>query len=377
MAKKRANADEAKAPPTAPLNIRAWELIRAAIESYLGDRARDGMAESQALEVLVPADVRSQTRAVLESYQGSRRSYRIALLGQLAYGIESETHLDLTKRYPGARDGRGVGGRVGKLLAENHIVSVGDAYQNIGKNTANMVRGNFPEFDSVLRWAAESGRTKDELRALFRYCCWHIARTARPVLSMPEINQAKLKFASVMAMFEAMLSAPSGGAHQQFIAAALLEAREEQAGTRRHVETKNINASDQSARAAADVQLKTGTKVEEAFEVTANEWSEKVDGAGQKIKAYDLSRLHIVASVSDPAALLPDLATRTDDISVLELWGFFAVLVAELRRTGRAAALRRLYELLERHQPNTELVNDYVRLLGTHGLTTTASPPAS
>lgn len=277
--------------------------------------------------------------------------------------------MDLTKRPPGARGDTGVGGRVGKLLAENHIVSVGDAYQNIAKNTDNMVRGNFPEFDRALTWAAAS-QSKEELLAAFDYCCWHIARTARPVLPLPDINQAKLRFAPVMALFETMLQVPSGGSHQQFIAAALLEAREEQSGSGRYVETKNISASDHSSGAAADVQVKSGTRVDEAFEVTANEWSEKVDGAGQKIRAYDLSRLHIIAAVSDHAAMIQQLVTRPDDISVLELRGFFAALVAELRRAGRAAGLNRLYELLDRHQPNVELVNGYVRLLHEHGLVT-------
>lgn len=363
MAKKPTQGDELPA-----LNVRAWELIRAAVLDALGDPSRDGEPERQAPETRVPEEVRHDIGAVLGSYQGARKSYRIALIGQLAFGIESDEPLDLTRRPPGARGDSGIGGRVGKLLAEHHIVSVGDAYQNIAKNTDVMVRGNFPEFDRALAWAASA--PKDDLRAAFNYCCWHIARTSRPVLPLPEINQAKLRFATVMALFEAMLAVSSGGAHQQFIAAALLEAREGQLGTGRYVETKNISTSDRSAGAAADVQVKTGTRVDEAFEVTANEWSEKVDGAGQKIRAYDLSRLRIVAAVGDYAAMLQQLATRPDDISVLELRGFFASIVADLRRAGRAAALSRLYELLDRHQPEVQLVNNYVRLLEAHGLVT-------
>jgi hypothetical protein len=372
MAKKRTQADRSddQVPaPRPPLNIRAWELIRSTIQRYLDDLALDGATERIAFETRIAKEIQTQIGVVLESYQGARRSYRIALIGQLAYGIESDEPIDLTKRLPGTRGPGGVGGRVGKLLADNHIVSVGDAYQNIAKNTTNMVRGNFPEFDAVLTWASLAGRSTDELRVVFEYCCWHISRTARPVSPMPELDQGKLKFAVVMALFDSMLGMPSGGAHQQFITAALLEAREDQVGTGRYVETKDISTSDQSARAAADVQVKTGTRVDEAFEVTANEWSEKVDGAGPKIRTYDLSRLHIVAEVSDYASMLRDLATRPDDISVLELRGFFGALVAELRRAGRAAALKRLYELLDRHQLDVNLVNEYVRLLGVHGVT--------
>jgi hypothetical protein len=109
--------------------------------------------------------------------------------------------------------------------------------------------------------------------------------------------------------------------------------------------------------------------VEEAFEVTANQWNEKVDGAAQKMQAFDLPRLHIIAEVGDHAAMLHELAARPEDISVLELRGFFAAVTAELRKAGRAAALQRLYELLDRRQPDKELVNAYVRLLHSHGLT--------
>lgn len=356
-------------PDPLPLNVRAANLIQAAIQRFLDDPNLDGTEERQRLEQHLPEAIRDQLGAVLASYQGAGRSYRIALVGQLAYGIESEEPLDLTKRPPGARGATGVGGRVGTFLADRHIVAVADAYQNIAKNTENMVRGNFPEFDAVLVWASASGRTKTELLAAFHFACWHIARTARPVLPLPEIDPGKLQFVNVMTLFDVMLRIPSGGAYPQFITAALLEAREDQLGNKRHVETKNINASDQSSRSAADVQVKTGSRVDEAFEVTANDWSEKIDGAGQKIREYDLSRLHIVAGVADYAAMLRELATRPDDISVLELRGYFATLVAELRKIGRAAALKRLYELLDRNQQDPELVNGYVRLVREHGLT--------
>jgi hypothetical protein len=357
-------------PPRQPLNLRAWELIRKTVQHYLDNPTLDGSVEQTAF-LNVPEEVRGQIESVLNSYQGARKSYRIAMIGQFAYGLESESPLDLTQRQPGSRGDTGLGGKVGTLLAENHIISVADAYQNVAKNTDNMARGNFAEFDASLRWA--NGAAKDSLRAAFPFACFHIARTSRPVRPLPEIDQSKLKFASVMTLFNTMLTVPSGGAHQQFITAALLEAKEEQSGTGRYVETKNINTTDQSARTAADVQIKTGTKVDEAFEVTANDWSEKVDGAAMKIRAYDLSRLHIVAGVADHAQMLKALAARPEDVSVLELTGFFATLVAELRKAGRAAALKRLYELLDRHQPDTELVNGYVLLMVTQGLTVPTS----
>ena len=120
-----------------------------------------------------------------------------------------------------------------------YIISVDDAYQNIAKNTDVMVRGNFPHFDSFLRWASQRNRTKAQPKAAFDLACDHIAGTARPVKALPEIDAPKLTFPAMMSLFARMLQTPSAGAHEQYICAALLDARIQQNNTEgQRVETK-------------------------------------------------------------------------------------------------------------------------------------------
>jgi hypothetical protein len=64
------------------------------------------------------------------------------------------------------------------------------------------------------------------------------------------------------------------------------------------------------------------------------------------------------------------LKDRQDDISAIDLRAFMSVLTAELRRQYRASALQRLYELLDRYQPNVDLVNQYVDRLVRYRLVT-------
>jgi hypothetical protein len=134
------------------------------------------------------------------------------------------------------------------------------------------------------------------------------------------------------------------------------------------VDTKNLHASDSSSGTAADVQVRSGSRVDEAYEVTANEWEEKLAGADQTIRAHDLARLHILAKVSDPGGTIKKLLAQPNDISVIEIRDFVAVGVSTLLKQFRRAALTRLYELLDRNQPEPDLVNKYVDLLHSRGL---------
>jgi hypothetical protein len=64
-------------------------------------------------------------------------------------------------------------------------------------------------------------------------------------------------------------------------------------------------------------------------------------------------------SYSDVAERVNDLG-EGEDVSVLELHSFVAVLVSVLLRQNRAIALKRLYEYLDRYLGNTGVVNAYV-----------------
>ena len=167
-------------------------------------------------------------------------------------------------------------------------------------------------------------------------------------------------FAAVCQLLTRLYEKPSGGASEQFSIAALLHAVVEQMGVQGYrIETKNLNASDKSSRSAGDIQIISGTRVIDAWEVTANDWQEKLAGAAKTIKDNDLTRLTIVSGKSSVPVekMLDILRMQTVDLSVLDVKEFAFSLVAGLTRQGRAAAIARLYELLDRHQPDVEKVN--------------------
>jgi len=359
------------APEGPPLKAQAWQFLEATFRDLFANPTQERGSWITAFDSQIPLAQRNNVNAVLERSKRKEptKPYRVGLVIQLAFALSTPERLDITYRHPGARGTAGVAGKLGDLLRSRHVVSSVDVYQNIGKNDENLIRNNCREFDRFLQWASGQRATKEQLRTVFQYACLKIAGTARPIRPLPEINQAKLTFANVMALFHELLAAPSGGAHEQFIIASLLHSRLEQTGSQQRVETKNLNASDQSSRTAADVQVKTGTRTDEAYEVTANEWKEKLGGAAQTIRAHDLSRLHILAQVEDFPEMIRILKGLTDDISALDLRAFIAVLTSELRKQFRTSALRRLYELLDRLQPNTDLVNAYVERLQQQGLT--------
>jgi len=301
-------------------------------------------------------------------------SYRDALVVQFAFWLANNKPTDITVRQEG---GRSVAGWLGRFLAANHIRAVSDAFQNIGKNTEVLARGNYADFDDVLRWGAVATRTGAEIEAAFRFTCIQIAANARPVLPMPALDAGNLTFARMSELLSRLFALPSGGAFEQFALAALLHALVEQQGQSEYrVETKNLNASDKSSRAAGDVQILLGTRVVEAFEVTANDWHEKLAGAAKTIRDNDLSRLTIIARGVQASgdALYQELKAHGLDLSVFDLKAHSNSVVSALTRQSRANALRRLYELLDRYQPRVEIVNQYVGLLFALGVVEAAAP---
>lgn len=310
----------------------------------------------------LPPEVAEDLGAVLAD---SRTSYRDGVMIQLAYGLAGP-ELDLTRRQAGARS---VAQQLGAFLAQRHIRSVKDAYQNIAKNTDVLTRGNVAQFDRLLHWA--NGASVVDRETALRYACAAVAATARPVRPMPALNRSALTFSRVVGLLHGLLATPSGGAFEQFAVAALLDTLVANHGEgRARVETKNLNASDRSSFAAGDVQVVVGNRVLDAFEVTANDWRTKVPGASKAIRDNDLSRLHIIATrpEGDRAAVATALQELAEDVSVLDARQVVEVLAAVLTRPQRADALARLYEYLDRYQPDTDRVNLIVERLGAADL---------
>jgi hypothetical protein len=136
------------------------------------------------------------------------------------------------------------------------------------------------------------------------------------------------------------------------------------------VETKRLNASDASSKTAGDIQILRGNRVEEAFEITANDWATKIDSARRALKDADLQRAHIVAAVGASFIEQADrLGEVNVDLSVVDVAALLRTLTAVMRKPAREAALTRLHDYLDRYQPDIDRVNAYVDLLRKHGLT--------
>lgn len=335
---------------------KAITSMRETIDGFIADKAARDAALKHATSAYSES-IHADIDAVLSH---RHISYRDGILIQFSVGLVDPGQ-DMTIRPSG---GRSIAQALGALLAERHIRSVKDAYQNIAKNHDVLARGNFAEFDRVLLWGNDA--TPDQRKAVFEYACARVAEAARPVLPMPNLNRSMLTFARTTELLLGLIDTPSQGAYDQFTSAALLQTlvSEHDASTAR-VETKNLNASDKSSRTAGDVQIVAGSHVLEAFEVSANNWSTKMDGAPKTIRDNDLSRLFVVAHrpEAERSAAIERLKELTEDVAALDVRQLIEVLTAALTRPQRADALVRLYELLDRYQPDVERVNAYVRNL--------------
>jgi hypothetical protein len=304
-------------------------------------------AAQQALPAKIVAD--------LDKLLEKADSYRDALLVALAVPVVRGEQVDIRKRDPG---GRSASDRIGRILRRLHIKGVVGAYQNIGKNSPLLVRGNNKVFDAVLTWGAKAELA--ELEAAHTYLAARIAATARRVETKPQLRIANLSFGRVMSLLSAMLDEPSGGAHEQYVLAALMEVAFADEGVR--VTTKSMSASDHSSRTAGDIEVTSRGRLQEGIEVSANRWRDKLEQADDIIRDHGLARAHIVAEVSGrPYADL--VAATAHDISVLAVEPTVAALVAFLDRRSREAALLRLYELLDERVASPDLVNRYVERL--------------
>ena len=331
------------------------------LATFLADTDARSVAQTGSI---LPSNIRADLAAIL-NYRKAK-SYRDVTIIQLAYGLVS-TDLDHTKRPVGART---VAQALGVWLKSHHIDANNDAYENVGKNSEELCRGNLDVFDNTLRWANTA--STEQRKTALNFMLAFRAASSRPVLPMPILDRGALTFVRVASLFDELLNTPSGGAHQQFAIAACLDSIIDEFGEGGphglRVTTKNINASDASSGTAADVQVVRGNRVEEAFEITANDWKQKLRTTQQIVRSADLQRMHIVASVppgflkAARAALPPEI-----DISIIDVQALVATLVALMRKPARELALRRFYEFLDRHGSDVERVNSFVKMLERDG----------
>lgn len=260
-----------------------------------------------------------------------------------------------------------------KVCDELGIPCKRDAFQTLGKGQKRLDGLDRAAWRNLITWLSTTA-SAEEVAAAFEYVAEDVAATARVIPPMPDLVISALTFPKMWALFESMLDTPTRGAHEQMIFAALLHALMEQLGGHFRVDTKNINASDASAKSAADVQVWLQGQLIDGYEVTANSWETKLAQAeAARVKA-DLQRIHIVAKAGNLSA--PDLATALAecglgldaDLSILDVRHEIRSMVARLVRQHRLEALRRLHYLLVHQQPNHVLVGDYVSLLVKSGM---------
>jgi hypothetical protein len=284
-------------------------------------------------------------------------TYRDGMLALLAFPIAAGRVMDLTtEKLPGAR---GVAQRVAQLLNEHDIPGRKDALQTIAKGSENYMGRDRDAWNKLLDWASKRRRV-DVVRRAWLYLLAGVAATARSLPPLPPLDTPRLTFPATAALFDELLSTPSNGAYEQFTFAALLDAYVEQLGIRSNerVATKSLNAADASASAAGDVQHLAGGQILEAYEVTANDWSTKVQQAVEVLNRYDLARVHIVGAALDVAAedIAAALPSRALDVSVLDIRHEVRSLNHRLLKPARRSAIERLYDHLVHRQPREDLI---------------------
>lgn len=360
------SVEMAKSPKSTPLSQAVVAKLVSELDRHLAGGDTSASAVSNAKTALAE-DIIAKADAVLQSKKGL--SYRDGLLIQLGWGLVGSDPVDHTQRGEG---GRSTAQALGAALKARHITGVNDAYENIAKNHPNLVRGNLTEFDELLVWMNQAN--PGERGLLLDYLLARVAELARPVQPMPTLARTELTFAKVTGFLDDLLTTPSGGAYEQFAAAAFLKAAIEQFGLSGvgalDVRTKRLTASDASSGTAADVQIVRGNMIEEVFEVSANDWRSKVPQAIQAARVADLPRAHILAANGDSTLDLGQLlGSSTTDVTVIDIRSLLRVLVAVLKKPAREEALRHLYDLTDRLQPDIQRTNTLVELLGRHALT--------
>jgi len=304
-------------------------------------------------------------------------TYRDAALMVLAFAVDAGSTAGIGIPPDGRRS---VAQRFATLCDELNISARRDAFQTIAKGSETLFGRERQSWNLLLEWGRDEA-SLPEIEEALRYMATRIASTARDLPPMPELDVSRLTFRRVVGAIDEILSRPSGGAHEQFVFAALLHGLAQEYGNRR-VETKVLNAADASAGTAADVQVLEGGRVTEAYEVTANHWRSKIAQAAATLQLYDLPRIHIVASGANPsageiadavasAALPSGVIAQNVDLSVLDLGAQCRSLVHTLSRPGRRTALQKLWEHLASRQPNDSLVVAYVECLQESGMTVT------
>lgn len=312
----------------------------------------------------------------IEDLLGKPDTYRAGALTIFCYAVASGDVMDMR---PFSEGVRGTGELTKHLLPHLSIPATrGNPFETIAKGSPSYVGRARQSWNELLTWASTDATFAD-VQAVAAQLIRRLAALRRAVPTMPELDTERLTWAAVISVLDSLLGEGSGGAYEQLTVAALVEALHADEVEQRqvYVTTKPVSASDESSKAAGDVQVREPSgAVREAVEVADTDWSGKVGQAVASMKRDDLRRFLILARAAGaPTRAEVEGAIRAvkelpeqRDLAVLDLRSEVRSMVARLDRVERRRMLQTLYRYLLDYQPSDDRVVRFVEVLGEAGV---------
>lgn len=326
------------------------------------------------------SDPPAATEPWVEDLLGKADTYRAGALTIFCYAVATGDVMDMR---PFSEGVRGTGEFTKHLLPHLSIPATrGNPFETIAKGSPSYVGRARQSWNDLLTWASVEA-TFDDIQAVAAQFVRRLAALRRAVPPMPALDTERLTWPAVVAVLEILLAEGSGGAYEQLVVAALVEALHADEVEQRqvYVTTKPVSATDESSKAAGDVQVREPSgAVRDAVEVADTNWTGKVAQAVASMKRDDLRRFLILAraaglptraDVETAIAVTKELPEQRD-IAVLDLRSEIRSIVARLDRVARRRMLQTLYRYLLDYQPRDDRVIRYVEALNEAGVALTA-----
>ncbi|MGH9280349.1 MAG: hypothetical protein ACRD12_19895 [Acidimicrobiales bacterium] len=362
----------------------AIERLSTASKDDTTRQAKDLMQESliACIEGEPPAWIRDASdppvvaEPWLEDLLSKGDTYRAGALTIFCYAVASGEVMDMR---PFSEGVRGTGEFTKHLLPHLSIPATrGNPFETIAKGAPSYVGRARQSWNDLLTWTSTEA-TFEDVQAVAAQFVRRLAALRRAVPPMPQLDTERLTWTAVVAVLDALLAEGSGGAYEQLIVASLIEALHADEVEQRqvYVTTKPVSASDESSRAAGDVQVREPSgAVREAVEVADTDWSGKVGQAVASMKRDDLRRFLVLARAAglpsraeiEAAIAAAQVLPEQHDIAVLDLRSEVRSMAARLDRVARRRMLQTLYRYLLDYQPRDDRVVRYVGALNDGGV---------
>jgi hypothetical protein len=225
-------------------------------------------------------------------------------------------------------------------------------------------------------WQSAPGRSLPDVGEMATALVDEFLDKASSMPPMPSLIGARFTFIAYRQARDQLLEEGSGGALEQYLLAGLLaqEISQSQPGAR--IDTKSVIASDRSAGAAGDIEVRYGQAPRGAIEVSAAEWDTKIlqlrTAADSGLTEVTIAAAGVArdTSAQDLVEVLKPVADRLGlDVSVLDLHAFMDVVASRLTAHQRAESFIYVYRCLARwHTRRPELAHRLIGTLSSLGL---------